>query len=337
MGRTPRIYIKGGLYFISTASSPNKKLFIDDVDCAKYMELLLKYKEQYGFRLFSYALIPKKVHLLIEPTSGGTISEIMHVITSTYTKYFNDRYGKKGRLFQGRFSATLAERSSYLAELTGYIHQVPVMAGLSDKAEAYRWSSYQLYIGPEKDLLGMAGERDEVLKGYSPEHNEQARLYKEAVEAMGGDRLNELRKKLDALQIVGSKAFTKSIEESIKEGEKKEDEEKKIVWLESGQHKTFLIVGAALVLILSLYTFYLYRVNLGLVRNYEQALGEREDEFIKRLRSQQEKLKQDLSEKYRADMISYQVMQRRLKMEQEKVREAEERLEEQKRKREAEE
>ena len=119
MPRPPRIHIEEGLYFITTTGEHGRELFRDESDHEKYRGLLLKYKKQYKFILFAYILMPTYVHLLIELAPGTTISEIMHVINSTYTKYFNGRYERRGHLFQGRFGAVVVEKEKDLSESTG--------------------------------------------------------------------------------------------------------------------------------------------------------------------------------------------------------------------------
>ena len=63
-----------------------------------YLDLIKKYKDQYGFKIFSYILMPNQLSLLLELKEETTISVIMHDLTSSYTKYYNSRYNRKGHL-----------------------------------------------------------------------------------------------------------------------------------------------------------------------------------------------------------------------------------------------
>jgi putative transposase len=70
----------------------------------------------------------------------------MHGINSAYTGYFNREYTRVGHLFQGRYRAVVVDRDAYLLELSRYVHLNSVRAGIVDRAEKYRWSSYPGYI-----------------------------------------------------------------------------------------------------------------------------------------------------------------------------------------------
>ncbi|MGC9337278.1 MAG: helix-turn-helix domain-containing protein [Candidatus Cloacimonadia bacterium] len=48
---------------------------------------------------------------------------------------------------QGRYKAIIVDRESYLLELSRYIHLNPVRAGIVERPEKYKWSSYRYYAG----------------------------------------------------------------------------------------------------------------------------------------------------------------------------------------------
>jgi len=324
MGRKPRIHIEGGLYFVTTRGDYGEALFKDDIDRAQYLELLSRYKGQYGFKLFAYVLMPTFVHLIIEISPGATISEIMHVLNSTYTKYFNGRYNRKGHLFQGRFKSVLVEKAEYLAVLTRYTHLVPVQIYLVGKPEEYKWSSCTFYLGLDKDIVGMEGDVKELLANLSQDANEQKRLYREFMESTDKAGFEGLKKKLQTSWILGSKGFVEGVKAKLKEEDKKEQEDKMKAWVQSRPHKVFLAAGTAAIVVLSLAVLYLYRAKLG----FEDVLEKQQAEFIGHLETEKEKLRKDLDEKYRADMVSYGAMQKRFEKERERAEEMQERLKE---------
>lgn len=328
MGRMSRIHIEGGLYFVATKGDLKEGLFKDDGDRQRYVDLLAKYKKEYKFKLFSYVLLPNLVHLLIEPARGTTISDIMHVINSTYTKYFNSRYARHGHVFQGRFKACIAERNVYLKELARYIHLIPVNSGLADKPENYNWSSYRASIDAVEDTVGIKSHFEEVLKDFSGIHSEQIRLYKEFTESAGKDTLKGLRKKVQSSRILGSKKFVEDVKRRLKEDEREEHREKERAWVGSRSHRIFMVLGSLIVLILAAVTLYLYRVNLGLISKFESKLEEREAEMIRKLENEKKKVRQDLSEMHNADKVSYKAMVKRLEIEKEKSKKAEEKIKE---------
>src|SRR5690606_18448610 len=66
-----------------------------------------------------------------------------------YTQRFNRRHARSGHVFQGRYHAVLVDRDAYWLEAARYIVLNPVRAGLADRPEAWRWSSYRATAGLE--------------------------------------------------------------------------------------------------------------------------------------------------------------------------------------------
>ena len=146
MRKIPRIHIPGAIYYVTSRGDHNEEIFKASGDYQTYLTLLNKYKEKHGFKLFSFCLLPNHLHLLIELKEGLTLSDVMHDLSSNYTKYFNGKYSRKGHLFQERYKVVLAQKQIYLAPISEYIYQNPVKLGLCKNAEEYEYS-------------GLAGER----------------------------------------------------------------------------------------------------------------------------------------------------------------------------------
>jgi hypothetical protein len=69
----------------------------------------------------------------------------MQWFSGTYTRRFNNRHGRSGHLFQGRFKSMLVENDAYIMQLSCYIHRNPLRAGLIERLADYPWSSYPVY------------------------------------------------------------------------------------------------------------------------------------------------------------------------------------------------
>lgn len=66
MARLPRVYIENILYYVTARGGHNQNIFRAPSDYADYMSLITRYKNQYGFRLYGFVLMPTHVHMLIE-------------------------------------------------------------------------------------------------------------------------------------------------------------------------------------------------------------------------------------------------------------------------------
>ena len=150
MGRLPRVYIEGILYYVTSKSVHGQNLFVDPSDYEQYLSLINEYKKQYGFKLFSYVLLPAHMHLLIELKNNISISNIMHDINSLYTKMFNSRHNKKGHLFQERFKTVLTEKETYLLPLVRHSHLNSQRVKLAHDPQDYPYSSYSRFLNAEK-------------------------------------------------------------------------------------------------------------------------------------------------------------------------------------------
>lgn len=146
MARLPRIEYPGALYHVITRGNQKQRIFFDDRDRKRYLEILQTLKKGYSFRLYAYVLMRNHVHLLME-TGQIPLSRIMQRLTGGYTRYFNRRHKLTGHLFQGRYKAILCDKDSYLLELTRYLHLNPVRVKAVRDPAKYPWSSYRTYIG----------------------------------------------------------------------------------------------------------------------------------------------------------------------------------------------
>lgn len=146
MARPLRIAFPGAFYHVTSRGNEQKDVFKNQRDREKFLEYLASATERYGAVIHAYCLLSNHYHLLLE-TPAGNLSQIMRHINGAYTTYFNVKRKRFGHLFQGRFKAILIEADEYATGLSRYIHLNPVRAGMAERPEDYRWSSYRSYIG----------------------------------------------------------------------------------------------------------------------------------------------------------------------------------------------
>ena len=146
MGRPLRIEYPGAYYHVTSRGNEKKDVFRSQKDREKFLSYLESATERYGAVVHAYCLMSNHYHLLLE-TPAGNLSQIMRHINGAYTNYFNTKRQRAGHLFQGRYKAILVEKDAYSLELSRYIHLNPVRAGMVQRPEEHRWSSYRSYIG----------------------------------------------------------------------------------------------------------------------------------------------------------------------------------------------
>ena len=172
MARPVRIEYPGAVYHVITRGNNRQSVFRDDQDRRKYLEKLAFYCEQKEVRPLCYCLLANHVHLLLE-TPKGNLSRMMQPFQTSYTVNFNRRHGRSGHVFEQRYKAFLVDKDNYLLQVSRYIHLNPVGAGIVNRPQEYRWSSYRAYAEGKREawidrelVLGKLGERqkERVLK-----------------------------------------------------------------------------------------------------------------------------------------------------------------------------
>jgi len=181
-----------------------------------YFGLIKKYKEQFGFKMFAYSLMPNHTHLLMEVDEETTISTIMHNINSSYTKYYNGRYNRKGHLFRERFKAALIEKDpKVLLSLTAYIHLNPKKLQFAAQAQAYPYSSYALYLDyDQKNDYGL-DIKEQIAAVLSGLINEDYGQYIQKAEQIID--FKKMHKQLQRKGVFGSQKFIEEVKKQIEQ------------------------------------------------------------------------------------------------------------------------
>jgi putative transposase len=79
----------------------------------------------------AYCLMPNHFHILTYEKTEGGISKYMRKLLTAYSMYFNKKYKRTGKLYEGVFKSIHANTDPYLKYLYSYIHLNP--AKLIDK------------------------------------------------------------------------------------------------------------------------------------------------------------------------------------------------------------
>lgn len=108
----------------------------------------------------AYVLMPNHFHILIREKIENGISLYLLKLLTAYSMYFNKKYNRTGRLYEGTFKSSHISNDRYLKYLYAYIHLNP--AKLIDKnwkekrtkskndllkfISEYKYSSLQEYL-----------------------------------------------------------------------------------------------------------------------------------------------------------------------------------------------
>ena len=153
MSRKPRESSKTRVYHVMVRGINKQQIFYEDEDCAAFLRILTEVKNICSFKIHSYCLMGNHVHILVEEKDPGTLDTFMKRITVRFVYWYNRKYERSGHLFQDRFKSEAVEDAKYFCTVVRYIHRNPLKAGLVQKLDEYKYSSYADIINDKKGLV----------------------------------------------------------------------------------------------------------------------------------------------------------------------------------------
>ena len=145
MPRAARKKSKSGIYHVILRGINKQRIFEEEEDYQKFLEVLREYKAVCGYEVFAYCLMTNHVHILIRPGKED-LDQIFRRIGARFVYWYNLKYRRVGHLFQDRYKSETVEDDRYFLTVVRYIHQNPVKAGLCRMPCEYSYSSYSSYF-----------------------------------------------------------------------------------------------------------------------------------------------------------------------------------------------
>lgn len=175
-----KLDVAGGYYHIYSRGIDKRQIFVEAKDYTVFLNLLKRYlsaeaqKDTNGvlyphlynkLELLAFCLMPNHLHLLIFQNETGSMQKLMRAALTSYSKYFNKTYHRRGPLFESRYKASLVSEQAYLEHISRYIHLNP------NNWRQYSYSSLPYFLGeltaewvkPEK-VLDIFDSRGQYLK-----------------------------------------------------------------------------------------------------------------------------------------------------------------------------
>jgi putative transposase len=141
MARPYRREVEDGLFHVYARGNGKLAIYLDDADRLSYLRMLALAVKKTGWRCLAYCLMDNHVHLVVE-TPDTNLAPGMQWLHGVYAQTFNERHGRAGHVFQGRYGATQITTDSQLWTVVRYLALNPVEAGLCSRPEEWRWGSY---------------------------------------------------------------------------------------------------------------------------------------------------------------------------------------------------
>jgi putative transposase len=184
--------VNGEFYHLYNRGNSKQKIFLDEEDYLRFIKLLYLCNSEYNinFRndivykhidafdfergdtlisIGAWVLMPNHFHLYVytAPKQGlgarnnlNNITKFILKLCTSYSKYFNKKYERSGKLFEDKFKSVHIKNENQAKYLFSYIHLNPIKLiqgdwkekGIKNKSESvkflnnYKWSSYVDFI-----------------------------------------------------------------------------------------------------------------------------------------------------------------------------------------------
>jgi len=94
-------------------------IFHDEEDCAYFLDLLARYRDRFGFRLYHYCPMSNHFHLLLQLPDPRGLSRLVAGLLVAYWHHYRRHYHLVGHLFQGRFKSPASRPSATCSVAAG--------------------------------------------------------------------------------------------------------------------------------------------------------------------------------------------------------------------------
>lgn len=202
MPRRPRLELPGVPLHVTQRGVNRCAIFIDDLDRQHFHDLLCDAMFAQRIAVHAYVLMGNHVHLLLTASEPDALSRAMRNAGQCYVQAFNQRHGRSGTLWQGRFKSCLIESERYLMAVYRYIELNPVRAAMVQRPEQHRWSSIHANVGLLKDELVTPHP---IFLSIDRDHVQRSLLYQQWLsQSISKDEVQQIRSHLSQQRALGA-------------------------------------------------------------------------------------------------------------------------------------
>ncbi len=210
MARLPRLDLAGVPQHVLQRGNNRSACFFQPADYPFYLDCLQQAALKHHCSVYAYVLMTNHVHLLVSGQDVGDVSAMMQTLGRRYVRSINQRYGRTGTLWEGRFKSSVMESERYLLTCMRYIELNPVRAAMVAAPEDYRWSSYRRHaLGKRDEWLADHGCYLALGRDSASRRQAYQALFTDALLAPA---LSLIRSRINSSGVLGSDRFAVQME-----------------------------------------------------------------------------------------------------------------------------
>ena len=149
MARLARIVIPDIPHHVTQRGNRRLPIFFSDDDRQAYLALVVEAAAANGTTCLAWCLMDNHVHLILVPKTEDGLRATLGEAHRRYSRWINFREGWRGYLFQGRFGSYPMDDAHLMAAVR-YVENNPAAAGMTLRAEDWRWSSAASHVAGKR-------------------------------------------------------------------------------------------------------------------------------------------------------------------------------------------
>jgi hypothetical protein len=107
MARLPRLAVTDAAHLVVWRGHNGQPVFVDDDDRQAWLASVAESAAREGVAWHGHALLVSALWMLATPRREGALSRWMQALGRTYVRRFNQRHGRRGTLWDGRYRAAV--------------------------------------------------------------------------------------------------------------------------------------------------------------------------------------------------------------------------------------
>ena len=109
MARLPRLTLAGEVHHVILRGNNRQPVFLDGDDRSAFLLLLAEHAKREKVQVHAYVLMDNHLHLLMTPEQDSSMAKCMQGVGRSYVRRFNQKHGRTGTLWEGRYRSTVLE------------------------------------------------------------------------------------------------------------------------------------------------------------------------------------------------------------------------------------